>query len=290
MEIQRTDEWFKKRTTRVTGSAVGAILGLSPWSKREDVMRRMVREYHNYPSEFQGNIATEYGIKNESTAIFDYSLQTGNQVKSCGFFTKYDWLGASPDGLIGEDGLIEVKCPFKLRNDVFPNFKSISKQPYYFAQLQLELYCTERKWIDFYQWNEYGASLERVFFDESYIEKILPELKKFHNEYLIEREIDNAKKYLQEKVPKINSEQAKVLINEYEQIVNSINELSERKKQLMSLIVELAKGQDSIVCEKKLTKVNKEGSINYAKAIEELLPNIDLSAYKGQSTSYWRLS
>lgn len=290
MEQQRTPEWFKKRTTRVTGSSVGSILGFSPWSNRHDVMRRMVREYHGYPSEFEGNIATEYGIKNEDTAIFDYMTTTGNLVNKCGFFPKDDWLGASPDGLIDEDGLLEVKCPFGLRNDVFPNFKSISKQQHYFAQLQIELYCTGRKWVDFYQWSEHGANVERVFFDSEYIEKILPELKKFHDEYLIEREIGNAEKYLNDKVNEINSKKAALLIDKYEKTVKKINDLEELKKQLLESIVELAESKDSIVCGRKLTKVSKEGSISYSKVVKDLLPDADLSSYKNKATTYWRLT
>jgi len=58
---QRSNEWFAARKGRITGSAVGAILGLNPWAGRNDVMRRMVREYHNQPSEFTGNSATQWG-------------------------------------------------------------------------------------------------------------------------------------------------------------------------------------------------------------------------------------
>jgi len=55
---QRSPQWFKAREGRVTGSSVGAILGLSPFMAPDDVMRRMVREYHGAEAEFQGNSAT----------------------------------------------------------------------------------------------------------------------------------------------------------------------------------------------------------------------------------------
>ena len=111
---QRSAEWFAARLNRVTGSAIGAILGLSPFATPADVMRRMVREYHGQESEFKGNVATEYGQQNEQNAIADYEMQSGNKVQECGFFVHpdFEWLGASPDGLIGDDGLIEVKCPY----------------------------------------------------------------------------------------------------------------------------------------------------------------------------------
>ena len=76
---QRSEEWFKQRIGKITGSRVGAILGLSPFQKASDVMRAMVREYHGAESEFKGNSATMYGVANEDAAIFDFELETGPQ-------------------------------------------------------------------------------------------------------------------------------------------------------------------------------------------------------------------
>ena len=58
---QRTPEWYEARKGRITASSVGAILGLSPHAKPDDVMRRMIREYQGLEPEFTGNTATEYG-------------------------------------------------------------------------------------------------------------------------------------------------------------------------------------------------------------------------------------
>ena len=65
-EEQRSPAWFEKRKGRVTGSIVGAILGLSPYMTRADAMRSMVRAAIGAPSEFTGNVATEYGTMHES--------------------------------------------------------------------------------------------------------------------------------------------------------------------------------------------------------------------------------
>ena len=91
MEQQRSKEWFEKRKGRVTGSRVGAILGLNPWQTREDVMRAMVREYHGAPSEFEGNVATEHGKAHEEEATLDFTLETGLDVEETGFHTFEDW-------------------------------------------------------------------------------------------------------------------------------------------------------------------------------------------------------
>ena len=79
---QRSEKWFSVRKGRVTGSSVGAILGHSPWASPDDVMRRMVREWHGAPSEFEGNIATQWGSSNENGAVQEYAMETNNTVET----------------------------------------------------------------------------------------------------------------------------------------------------------------------------------------------------------------
>ena len=69
---QRSEEWFKARKGKLTGSNIGAALGVNPWKTPEDLIRQMVREYHGAESEFTGNIATEHGTLHEPLAILDY--------------------------------------------------------------------------------------------------------------------------------------------------------------------------------------------------------------------------
>jgi hypothetical protein len=186
---QRSEEWFKARKGRVTGSSVGAILGLSPFNKPADVMRRMVRDYYGLPSEFTGNVATEWGTLHESGAIVEYEMLTGRNVEPATFVMHEDWIGASPDGYVGENGLIEVKCPFGLRLEFAPvKFKLAKMQPHYFAQMQIQMLATNREWCDFWQWTPSDTSLERVNRDDKYIETALKGLRYFYDEYLIERE------------------------------------------------------------------------------------------------------
>jgi putative phage-type endonuclease len=191
---QRTEEWFNIRKGRVTGSSVGAILGVSPFTKQADVMRRMVRDWHGAPSEFTGNIATSWGTRNEPGALIEYEMVSGNTVEPCAFYMFEDWLGASPDGLVGDKGLVEIKCPFGVRDKKPPVFKTAKMQVHYYAQMQIQLYVTERDWCDFYQWTPNGDWLELVERDEPFLNTALPVLKTFYDRYLIERE--KPEKYL----------------------------------------------------------------------------------------------
>lgn len=274
---QRSEEWFKARANRITGSAIGAILGLSPFATPQDVMRRMVREYHGQPSEFTGNAATVYGQLNEPNALADYKIEH-NDVSECGFYVHpdFEWLGASPDGLIGDDGLIEIKCPFGKRYDINPLFSTIDQQMHYYAQIQYQLFCTGRTWCHFYQWNSYGHSLEMVNFDPQFIEDTLPQLQDFYSCFITERS-HNAWKYIDggELVQKYKMAKAALEVAEAE--------LDEAKQALIAA----TDGKGGKIGDLNITLAKRQGGIAYAKAVKDLLPDADLEAYRGKETEYW---
>ena len=273
---QRSPEWFKARKNRVTASAVGAILGLSPHTKRQDVMRRMIREHQGLESEFTGNIATDYGTTHEPLALADYMLEY-RAVDKCGFFEYQDWLGASPDGLMGDDSIIEIKCPFGLRDDKDCNFKSIDDQPHYYAQIQIQLLCTGRTRCAFYQWSQHGHRLEHVYLDRTWLDDNLPILKAFWKEYMAIRD------------EPLNDFESP-LVGDYFEVVDQIKRLEEYKKELLEKIVAEAGGENAIISGHKLTKVIKPGAISYSKVVKDLIPHADLSKYQGNAVEYWKLS
>ena len=205
---QRSEEWFEIRKGRVTGSAVGAILGIAPFANQADILRRMVRDWHKAPSEFTGNIATNWGVQNEAGALVEYEMTTGNTVQPCAFYQSEHWLGASPDGLVGDRGLVEIKCPFGIRYKKPPVFKTAKDQTHYYAQMQIQLHVTDRDWCDFYQWTPYGDLLERIDRDESFLATVLPVLKNFYDKYIREREFPNAEKYLDGQKKQLQAPQA----------------------------------------------------------------------------------
>ena len=286
---QLSEEWFKARKHKLTGSNIGAALGVNPWKTPDDLIRQMVREYHGAESEFTGNIATEYGRLHEPLASMDYMGKTGNMVQECGFYVhpEHDWLGASPDGLIDEDGLIEIKCPFGQRNAKPPVFKTCADQPHYFAQVQTEMACTGRKWTDFYQWTQNGDDVERVEFDPQWWTDSLPVLLEFYHRYI--NELENPV-HLEDKHKEINTITAQKLLDEYDELSATIDDSTARKKEVLSEIVKISKERNSLVCGRKLTLVERKGSIAYAKVVKEHLKDLDLKPYTGKPSEYWRLS
>lgn len=285
---QRSDDWFAARRGLITASSVGAILGNSPNATRADVMRRMVREWHGAETEFTGNIAAEYGTRNEAGAITEYTMETANRVEPVGFVTREDWAGCSPDGYINDDGGLEVKCPFGLRNDANPQFKTLAEQPHYYDQVQFSLWVTGRAFWHFYQWTPSGHSkLECVLPDVVWQGVALPALRQFYAEYLAERETPDA--HLEAKRVEINTPMAHMMVAEYDQLSEAIENAEARKKELMADMVSMAGEKDAIFAGRKLTKTEKAGAISYAKAIKELLPKADLEKWRGKPSSYWGL-
>jgi putative phage-type endonuclease len=282
---QRTEEWHAARKGRITASSVGAILGHAPYATRDDVMRRMVREWVGAEPEFEGNIATEYGTRNEAGALTEYMMETGNAVEAVGFIAREDWAGCSPDGLIGEEGGLEIKCPFGLRKDEAPAFKSIFDQPHYFDQVQFSIWVTNRSWWNFYQWSPNGTSMEKVMWSGSWQDENLPKLRQFYAEYLAERQEPAI--HLEPKRPIIDTPEAHRIAAEYDQICEAIDRAEERKKELLADMVRIADKKDVIFAGRKLTKIEKAGAVAYAKAVKALIPNADLEPYRGKPSSYW---
>jgi len=285
---QRTPEWYEARKHRVTGSNVGAILGLSPFMKPKDVMRKMVRDYQNAPSEFTGNAATDYGTFHERIAKMDYELEYNQTITEVGFYTYEDWLGASPDGFLDNETLIEIKCPYGQRDKNPPVFKHLYEQPHYYSQMQIQMFVTNTIACKFYQWSPHGQSLWHVSLMPFWIEENLPKLKTFYDEYLIERELPNAQKYLDDKHVKVTY--LNDYVAEYLSLKDQIDALEAKRKDLLSTIVSACDEKDSVIYGHKLTKVTRAGAVSYAKAIKELCPDADLTKYTGKPTEYWKLS
>jgi len=289
---QRSTEWFAQRKGRVTGSVAGAILGLNQHQSPDAILRRMVRDYHGVESEFVGNIATEYGTLNEPMALLGFVNKYGYAVDEVGFYVHpdFNWLGASPDGIfennMGEQCILEIKCPFGLRNDLTPQFKTIGQQPHYYAQLQLEMACTGLKQTYFYQWSQHGDSLEIVPFNKPWFNDAVIKLFAFYELYL--HELKN-KKHLEPLIPEIDTPKAHALITQYDALSEVIDNATQQKAEVLAQITALCNDKNAVICGRKLTQIKRDGAISYAKAIKELLPDADLSKYKGNPTTYWKL-
>jgi putative phage-type endonuclease len=287
---QRSPEWFQQRKGKLTGSNIGTALGVNPYKKPADLMRQMVREWHNADSEFKGNVATEWGTANEANATIELEMfHLAAPIEETGLHVHpvHEWLAASPDGLIGDDGVAEIKCPFGLRAKEAPEFKTLFDQPHYFAQTQIEMACTGRTWCAFYQWAPKGDNYHEQAFSQAWFDEALPKLKAFYDAYLVEREMPNAQRYLEPRHTELNNEFIVDLVEQYKEAKERAKELEQQAKDLLSEIIDRCGESESEINGSKLSKVTKKGAVDYGKVPE--LEDVDLDQYRKVGSSYWAL-
>jgi putative phage-type endonuclease len=151
--IQGSPEWFAARLGKVTASRVADIVartktGVS--ASRANYRAQLVCErLTGLPQESFKSPAMDWGTQTEPDARAAYEFETGRKVETIGFVGHpgFRWAGASPDGLVGEDGLIEIKCPLTATHIETLLGKAVPGR--YICQMQWQLACTGRQWCDF---------------------------------------------------------------------------------------------------------------------------------------------
>ena len=150
---QRTDSWFAARAGKVTASAIYKVMARTKtgWgADRANYMAQLVSErLTGRPADSFSNSAMQWGIDTEPQARAMYELETGQGVVECGFFDHPEiaMSGASPDGLIGEKGLIEIKCPNTATH--IATLRGAEIEGKYIKQMQWQMACTGTEWCDF---------------------------------------------------------------------------------------------------------------------------------------------
>lgn len=273
----------------ITSKSAGAALGLNQYKSPDDLVRQLVRSYHNVESEFKGNMASEYGKLHEPLAIMDYEMETEENIIECStmFHPKYNWLSSSPIAFSGKDKVLNIKCPFGLRNKKKPEFKKAKEQEKYYAEMQIDMAITGKNECDFYQWSINGNCIERVLFDEEWFNNAIIDLESFYKWALAQ--IDNHE-HLEDKVKEVNILKADELIKENDKLNTIIDDSKARISEILIELVDICKNRDSIVCGRKLTEVERAGSISYSKVVKDNLKGIDLEKYRGKPSKYWKLS
>lgn len=151
---QRTTEWYIARRGRITASMVNVLmaprgLGKLAQTYAKQLVSEEISEY--YEDEQFISYAMQYGIDTEPMAREHYEMDQMVVVEEVGFITNGDDLGCSPDGLIGDDGGFEVKCPQPAKHTENLLSKECPKE--YIDQVQFSLLVTDRKWWDVMTFN-----------------------------------------------------------------------------------------------------------------------------------------
>ena len=150
---QRSAEWFAARLGKVTASRVADIVAKTKSgysTSRANYMAELVCErLTGMQGESFSSAAMVWGTNTEPMARSVYESRMAELVEETGFVLHptIEMAGASPDGLIGDDGLVEIKCPNTATHiDTLLSDGAPSK---YMTQMQWQMACTGRKWCDF---------------------------------------------------------------------------------------------------------------------------------------------
>lgn len=150
---QKSPEWYVARLGKVTASRVADLMAKTKTgysASRANYMAELVCErLTGVPNEGFTNAAMQWGTDTEPQARAAYAFITGVQVAEAGFelHPSISEFGASPDGFIGDDGLLEIKCPNTATHLEFLLSKDVPGK--YTTQMQAQMACTGRKWCDF---------------------------------------------------------------------------------------------------------------------------------------------
>lgn len=198
-EQYNSPEWLEERRKILTASNFGIICRRKPSTYSGPLVKSLLTN-----SLIQSS-ALNWGRDNEAKALDELQNTKKIVIRKCGLFLseKYSFLGATPDGLIGDSGLVEIKCPWSAKHLTpeegilqkkitfwrYTNGQYIlnTKHKWYY-QIQGQLAVTNRNYCLFCIWTPLGIKTETILMDNDFwSEKVYPILEKFYfNCYLPE--------------------------------------------------------------------------------------------------------
>lgn len=185
---QGSQEWLALRAGKVTASKVSDVMSAITTAGYKNYLADLVVErLTGNKTESFTNAAMQWGVDQEPIARAEYEVKTGNFVDQIAFVDHPTIanFGCSPDGLVGDDGLIEIKCPNTATHiDYVMQDKVPTK---YIPQIQCQMAVTGRKWCDFVSFDPrlpdgLQILIVRLERDDEYIEKLEARVIKFLDE------------------------------------------------------------------------------------------------------------
>jgi putative phage-type endonuclease len=185
---QGTEAWHQLRLGKVTASRVADIMaktktGVSA-SRGNYLIELALQRVTGNIEPMYTNEAMQWGTATEPQARVAYEVKTSNFVDQIAFVEHdiIEWFGCSPDGLVGKDGLIEIKCPNSATH--WATIKDGKPPNKYVIQMQTQMACTSRKWCDFVSFDPRMPERSQLFIcrverDEKMIDEIETEVMQF---------------------------------------------------------------------------------------------------------------
>lgn len=251
---------------------------------RESIKRQVIREHHSLHNEFKSNIVHEYQQENKETALLQYSTNTGLVISPIDEANFEDWLYAKADGVTESEGnkyLVFVCCAFHDRDK-----SELETHERYRLRAQAAMMVYGYEYAIIITWSPLGI-VDEVIGSQEESAELLNKLRKFYEE--CEAEKDD-KKHQRDLVAKIDNEELLKKIQRIDEIKAEQAILKSEQDDLMNELIEFANGESLEINGRKLTLIERKGSISYAKALKAIAPDADLSEFTGETVTSWRLT
>lgn len=185
---QRTEEWFAQRLGKATASRIVDVVAKTKSgysTSRENYKVELALErITGSRAESYANAAMDWGTEHEPEARAEYCRVKGVEVVEVGMVEHptIPMSGASPDGLVGEDGLLEIKCPNSATH--IKTLRSQKPEAKYITQMMWQMACTGKKWCDFVSYDPRMPEgltffVTRIKRDEKIIKELEAEVSSF---------------------------------------------------------------------------------------------------------------
>ena len=188
---QGTPEWLSLRLGKVTASRFKDVMtngrgGATSKTSESYMMELAIEKITGNSLPFFENDAMRHGTETEPQARAMYEIISGNEVSEVAFIEHNEFVGVSPDGLIGNDGLIEIKCP-NTKTQVARFLSGAGLPSDYKWQVHGQIWVAEREWCDFLSFDDRIDTAAqyictRVHRDESLIKELSERVSKFSDE------------------------------------------------------------------------------------------------------------
>jgi putative phage-type endonuclease len=188
---QGSPEWKELRRGHVTASNVADVMAKGKSGEAETrkkyKLRLIAERMSGMSQDSFSNADMEWGVEQEAYARMAYEVAKDVLVDKTGFWHHLDiaFVGVSPDGLVNDDGLVEIKCPkTETHIDYMLNDKVPAK---YYKQIQCQLWVTGRQWCDFISFDPRMPALKQLFVircprDDDFIATMEAEVRTFLTE------------------------------------------------------------------------------------------------------------
>ncbi|XP_050526265.1 uncharacterized protein LOC126896992 [Daktulosphaira vitifoliae] len=214
IDHSKSEMWRKNWGLRLASRHFGRVCTLQPTTSRDSTLKRILYSYSTFLmpniSSYNPNPGKLYGIKNEKLALKDFEKKTGKKVKLSGIFVdeKTCFFIASPDGIIDDDGIIEIKCPYGAQNmtiqEAFNHGKlkfmswiknkdnfHLKRDSSIYYQIQGQLHITKKQKCYFVIWTEKGMHIEIITKKDTFWEhKMEKYLIDFYMNYMVPKIIE----------------------------------------------------------------------------------------------------